>query len=287
MNFKGLALLSICLFATTIGAQTAPTQQDLETRLKSQFLMLRGMWDGDKLTFDSQGNFNGSALTLPFSLSAVTVNKVRLADSQLEIEGRREGLEFHQPIKAVSWKSARKVHLSIAVDSQHPEALNAAIDKVFSIGVDQDLAANAPDYWQPWLRALLHLPGAGPLRPNDGALDETATAPSESPAGALPVATPDGIYRPGGRVNPPRLTYAPDPRFTVPARELKYHGIVVLGLVVNAKGRTERIHIVRPLGMGLDEQAVDVVSRYQFAPATLQGKPVPVRINIEVNFRIY
>ena len=149
MNFKGLALLSICLLDTTIGAQTAPTQQDLETSLKSQFLMLRGMWDGDKLTFDSQGNLDGSAQMLPFSLSAVNVTKVRLTDSQLEIEGRREGLEFIQPIKAVSWKSARKVHLSIALDNQHPEALNAAIAKVFSIGVDEGLAANAPDYWQP------------------------------------------------------------------------------------------------------------------------------------------
>ena len=76
----------------------------------------------------------------------------------------------------------------------------------------------------------------------------------------------------------------PDKKPTVAKQnQIQQYGTIVF----DYKGRTERIHIVRPLGMGLDEQAVDVVSRYQFAPATLQGKPVPVRINIEVNFRIY
>jgi protein TonB len=45
--------------------------------------------------------------------------------------------------------------------------------------------------------------------------------------------------------------------------------------------------VVRHLGMGLDEKAVEAVKQYKFKPATLQGKPVPVEVNIEVNFRIY
>jgi TonB family protein len=39
--------------------------------------------------------------------------------------------------------------------------------------------------------------------------------------------------------------------------------------------------------MGLDEQALAAVTQYKFKPATLQGKPVPVEVSIEVNFRIY
>jgi TonB family protein len=39
--------------------------------------------------------------------------------------------------------------------------------------------------------------------------------------------------------------------------------------------------------MGLDQKAVEAVRHYRFKPATLQGKPVPVEVNIEVNFRIY
>lgn len=260
MKFRAVPAVCICLLcATTSGARNAPTQQSIEAKLQGPFVMLRGMWDGDNLHFDSQGNLTDSTPTLPFSLSAVGVDKIRLTDSELEIEGRREGLEFIRAIRAVSYKSARKIHISIAVDSHHPEALDAAVAKVFSIGVDKDLATSAPEYWQRWLRPLLGLPG---------------------------LETVAGIDHPGGGVTPPRLAYAPDPKFTEPARELKYRGIVVVGLVVDAEGRPAHVHIVRPLGMGLDEQAVETVSHYQFTAATFQGKPVPVEINIEVNFRI-
>lgn len=39
--------------------------------------------------------------------------------------------------------------------------------------------------------------------------------------------------------------------------------------------------------MGLDDIAVDTVRRYRFRPALQDGVPVPVRVNIEVRFRIY
>jgi periplasmic protein TonB len=45
--------------------------------------------------------------------------------------------------------------------------------------------------------------------------------------------------------------------------------------------------VVRHQGWGLDEQAFRAVRQYRFKPATLQGVPVPVEVNIEVNFRIY
>jgi periplasmic protein TonB len=41
-----------------------------------------------------------------------------------------------------------------------------------------------------------------------------------------------------------------------------------------------------PNVLGLDEETLAVVTQYKFKPATLQGKPVPVALNIEVNFRI-
>ena len=41
------------------------------------------------------------------------------------------------------------------------------------------------------------------------------------------------------------------------------------------------------LGMGLDENALKAVTKYRFKPAMFDGKPVPVKIKIEVNFRVY
>jgi protein TonB len=96
-----------------------------------------------------------------------------------------------------------------------------------------------------------------------------------------------GLYHPGGGVSNPVLVYAPDPEFSDEARRAKYQGVCVVGLIVDAQGNPQRVRIVRPLGMGLDEKALEAVRQYKFKPAVFNGKPVPVEINIEVNFRIY
>ena len=96
-----------------------------------------------------------------------------------------------------------------------------------------------------------------------------------------------GIYHVGGGVAAPLLIFAPDPEFSDEARRAKFQGICVVSLVVDAQGNPQRVQVVRHLGMGLDQKAVDAVNQYRFKPATLQGKPVPVEVNIEVTFRIY
>jgi periplasmic protein TonB len=60
-----------------------------------------------------------------------------------------------------------------------------------------------------------------------------------------------------------------------------------LWLVVDPDGLPRNIHIQRPSGMGLDEQAVNAVQRWRFDPAKKDDQPVPVMINVEVNFRLY
>jgi protein TonB len=96
-----------------------------------------------------------------------------------------------------------------------------------------------------------------------------------------------GVYSPGGGVSNPVLIYSVDPEFSDEARRAKYQGICVVGLIVDANGNPQQVHVVRPLGMGLDEKALEAVRQYRFKPAYFHGKAVPVRINIEVNFRIY
>jgi protein TonB len=49
----------------------------------------------------------------------------------------------------------------------------------------------------------------------------------------------------------------------------------------------ENVHVLRGLGNGLDDKAVEAVRQYRFTPAMEDGKPVPVSLNIEVDFRIF
>lgn len=96
-----------------------------------------------------------------------------------------------------------------------------------------------------------------------------------------------GVFHVGGGVSAPRLIYAPDPEFSDEARRAKYQGVCVVSLIVDAQGNPQDVRVIRHLGMGLDEKAVQAVRQYKFKPALLKGKPVAVEVNIEVNFHIY
>jgi periplasmic protein TonB len=99
--------------------------------------------------------------------------------------------------------------------------------------------------------------------------------------------TGGGVYHVGGGVSSPSVVYSVDPEYSDEARRAKFTGIVMVSLIVDAQGLPEHVHVARSLGMGLDERAIEAVRQYKFKPATYQGKPVPVAVQIEVNFQIY
>jgi periplasmic protein TonB len=96
-----------------------------------------------------------------------------------------------------------------------------------------------------------------------------------------------GAYRVGGGVSAPRTLYAPDPEYSEEARKAKYQGVVVLWVVVGPDGRVHDMRVARPLGLGLDEKALEAVKAWRFEPARKDGQAVAVQVNIEVNFRLY
>ena len=96
----------------------------------------------------------------------------------------------------------------------------------------------------------------------------------------------DQIRKVGGAVSGPRVIYHVVPEFSEQARREKFVGQVVVGLIVDTDGMPQQIHVVRGVGHGLDEKAIEAISHYRFRPAMANGKPVPVRVNVEVNFQI-
>jgi TonB family protein len=60
----------------------------------------------------------------------------------------------------------------------------------------------------------------------------------------------------------------------------------MLSIVVNTDGKAEDVKVVKSLGMGLDEKAIEAVMKWRFTPGKNKGVPVKVRAQIEVNFRL-
>ncbi|HUA98374.1 MAG TPA: energy transducer TonB [Terracidiphilus sp.] len=96
-----------------------------------------------------------------------------------------------------------------------------------------------------------------------------------------------GIMSVGGGVSAPQVIYSVDPEFTAQARQGDYQGTVAIQLVVDSEGRPQDIHIVRHLGMGLDQKAIEAVRQYRFRPAMYEGHPVAVQMIIEVAFHLH
>lgn len=96
-----------------------------------------------------------------------------------------------------------------------------------------------------------------------------------------------GIYHVGGGVSAPRAIYTPEPEFSEEARKAKYQGVVVLTIIVGTDGRVHNPRVLRSLGMGLDEKAVEGVKTWKFDPSKKDGRPVAVEMNIEVAFNLY
>ncbi|MGC1871512.1 MAG: TonB family protein [Acidobacteriaceae bacterium] len=96
-----------------------------------------------------------------------------------------------------------------------------------------------------------------------------------------------GVMTVGGGVTAPVVIHRVVPEFTDQARRVKFQGVASIGLIVDAQGNPEDVHVVHPLGMGLDQKAVEAVRQYKFKPAMFQGHPVPVQLVIDVDFHMF
>jgi protein TonB len=95
-----------------------------------------------------------------------------------------------------------------------------------------------------------------------------------------------GAFRVGGGVSQPAVVYKVDPEYSEEARKAKYSGTVLLQLVVGIDGKANSIKVVKGVGLGLDEKAIEAVQKWKFTPGKKNGQPVPVYATVEVNFRL-
>lgn len=94
------------------------------------------------------------------------------------------------------------------------------------------------------------------------------------------------IYRIGPGIVPPKILEKSEPQYTDEARDAKIQGPVVLSIVVGVDQAVHDIKVIKSLDPGLDANAVASIRAWRFQPATKEGKPVPVRAMIQVNFHL-
>jgi protein TonB len=84
----------------------------------------------------------------------------------------------------------------------------------------------------------------------------------------------------------PKVIHSVEPAYTKEALDAKLEGDVILSLTIGSDGTASDITLLRGLGKGLDEKAVECLKQWRFSPATSHGDPVSVRATVEINFRL-
>ncbi len=159
-------------------------------------------------------------------------------------------------------ETARLASEAVKHDPQESwKQLSHALDQVFASGLDESVIATLPDYWQVYF----------------------ATKAGKQQAERID----NSVARPGNGVVAPHLLSSLDPSSNDYAQKNNIAGMTLLSTVVGASGQPGSVAIVRPIGFGLDEQAVAAVEKAHFRPGLRDGQPVPVIVNVQVTFRIY
>jgi TonB family protein len=125
---------------------------------------------------------------------------------------------------------------------------------------------------------LLTIPGVNPHAEVHSSPEKDRTSLSERQMVHVFRAGDDGI-------SPPRAVFSPEPKFSGLARETGLRGVVTLGVIVDDQGTPRNVHILSPLGAGLDEEAIAAIRTWKFKPAEQKGhRPVAAEIAVQVDY---
>jgi TonB family protein len=141
------------------------------------------------------------------------------------------------------------------------KVLKNALDAIFAPGMDDRVMASLPDFWKLYYQAVA---AKSDYRPKDPTVLRQNTVDSKA-----------------------RLLTTFEPGSNEFAQANGVAGMALYHTVIGSDGKPGEIAVARPIGFGLDENAVAAIRTAKFEPAVKDGKPVPVMLDLVVQFRIY
>jgi len=276
-------------------------------------LFLRGGYLENTLDFDQAGRLISNSPRGSYTLCFVRIDQVHFTRRKVEMIGVRYGLHFlgatpyEDPAHAFDTVNIlpkkKQLHITIArepvvvprkkkhhsakessassesqgaaaADLPQPapagtapsqaisnQVLENTLDQVFAQRLDQQLIATMPEFWQLYYKGI-------------DSKKDVLTAGN----GVYLEAEVDRKAQLVTRVEPPSNDYAQSKGVV---------GLALYRVILGADGLPRQIAVSRPIGFGLDESAVDSIHKASFQPAIKDGKPVPVLLDVLVQFRIY
>jgi len=310
--FRFLCTAVVLVLAAAIVPFDAQAASELEQHLRDQYngktFLLRNFYGGDSLRYDASGQLSKAATPGDWTVDGVIqVNDVKVSSHHLTVRAKRVHLGWvgdvgFSPLEDAKDKKGnsegtRGLHIEVEFGpgDATAEQAEAVLGQIFLTSKDE-LTALVPDYWKPCLLAASTSHGTGVysgcrFSPDFLATPGVVPGPDHTSQSGQGDVMAELSNHPAPRIGrgmaPPQRVSTPDPPFSDEARRAKYQGTAMLSLLVDKTGQVRNVRIVRPLGMGLDQKAVEAVSEWRFHPATKDGEPIDMPVNVEVSFHLY
>jgi TonB family protein len=283
-TFAGIAV-AFCalLFLQLARADDAALEQQLKSDYAGKILTLRHFYAGEHLKFRPDGTLQADAPIGPWTIDGrIAVEEVHVSGRSLSIKGRRVNVTFDSQLKAQDQLTTiddyygkdredlgktlrgRNTEIEIELPRENPDQkdVSSAMHAVF-LGDSESMMDIVPEFWRAYF------------------------AKQEGKSYSTPVRDRPVYFVKKGVVTPPKVLSDPEPEFSKEARQVKYEGTMFVSLILDEAGSVQELQITKPLGLGLDENAIATVHTWKFEPAQKDGKPVAVKLMIEVNFHLY
>jgi TonB family protein len=290
------------LLLAMVAVTASASEQDAKSALKDfegKVLVLRHPLQETFQQYDAEGKALKGGDEGPWTIyGGVLIDKVALSPDKLRFEGRRvlflflkgqfTAMDFKRLKRPVGPPFPPKVKLEIAIDRalDSAEQARAVLGRVFVLNT-RSLLDSLPEFWRgPLDDELVY----DPLQKREAEFRMELpphSVPTRARQPASNSSSDDQVFHVGAGVTAPKPTFTPEPRFTEIARYEKFQGVVVVNLILGNDGTVRQTRLVRPLGLGLDESAQSMIQTWRFQPATRNGQPVAVEMNVEVAFNLY
>ncbi|MBZ5492564.1 MAG: energy transducer TonB [Acidobacteriia bacterium] len=301
------------LLLSILAANATSWAQDAEATLKQfegKTLILRHALQSDSQQYDAAGKVLKGGKDGSWTVfGGIMIDRVTLTPDKLRLEGQRIFFLFpKQKLTLFEFKRRKafkgppfspSVNVEVILDKPIDSAEQGltVLGRIFALKTE-DFLESLPDFWRAYLldhhfnydasqkkeaeyRWSEEVPKAS--KPIQNVPSESTKDPKHEDSHEL-ATYPIG---PGSGVKAPKPKHTPEPDYSEIAKYEGYQGTAVVNVIVGTDGNVHYVRLLRPLGMGLDENAQSTVQTWRFQPAIRNGQPVAVEMNIEIAFNLY
>ena len=268
--FPATLFLVLVLCLPTLNAQPnsdKDIQKQIEANLKNATLIIKYFYSGNNLVYDSEGSLVKGGNPGPWTLNAYfEPEKVSLSKKSITITGKRLFWSYddsrNEPI-IFRDSNNTKIEINRPPEKNDLSEIRALLTRVF-LKNDEPLAEYVPHYWKKIIQADFDVKRL-----------QWNFPPAESNSSA-------------SHFSNPVATELPNPDYTEEARRVHMEGTMILLIDIDEAGNAKVTDIVKPLGIGLDDNAVKTIEEiWKFSPATRASVPFAMNgVGIEIRFKL-